>query len=215
MNIFLDPAEARVLGCLVEKDLTTPEYYPLSLNALTNACNQKSNRDPLMQMSDAEVQATVDRLVKKHLVMPRTEFGARVTKYAHKLSNTLTKTLDFSKPELAVLCELLVRGPQTPGELRTRGARMHPFTELAEVETVLLQLATREDGPYATELPRQSGRREARWAQLFTGPVDERVTATTVRHDTLSPPSAIETRVALLEQQVAELRAAVTQLQNK
>src|ERR1700746_3476695 len=124
MNIELAPIEARVIGCLIEKQITTPDQYPLSLNALVNACNQKSNRDPVMSADEAEIQNTLDHLIRKHLVIDKSGFGSRVPKFQHRFCNTEFGTLKFTPQELAIVCELLVRGPQTPGELRTRAARI-------------------------------------------------------------------------------------------
>ena len=169
MNIHLDAREARVLGCLVEKEITTPDQYPLSLNALVNACNQKSNRDPVLELDEATVQATLDALAKRHLVLERGGFGSRVLKYRHRLCNGDHNPLQLSPQELAVVCELLLRGPQAPGELRPRVARMAAFADAAEVEATLAGLKARPDGPFVVRLPRQSGARDARWAQLFTG----------------------------------------------
>src|SRR5882724_2812738 len=123
MTIQLSPLEARVLGALLEKEITTPDQYPLSLNALTNACNQKTNRDPVLELDDGAVQVTVDALSKRHLVMERSGFGSRVVKYRHRLCNGEHNPLQFSPQETAIVCELLLRGPQTPGELRTRAQR--------------------------------------------------------------------------------------------
>ncbi len=143
MNIQLSSAEARVIGCLIEKAITTPDQYPLSLNALTNACNQKSNRDPVMELDERTVQETVDALAKKHLVLEKSGFGSRVPKYQHRFCNTGFGTLEFSPQETAILCELLVRGPQTPGELRTRASRMAEVRDVSEVENALMNLASR------------------------------------------------------------------------
>jgi uncharacterized protein YceH (UPF0502 family) len=128
MNIELSPIEARVVGCLIEKQITTPDQYPLSLNALVNACNQKSNRDPVMSADEVAIQTTLDHLIRKHLVIEKSGFGSRVPKYQHRFCNTEFGPLKFTPQELAIVCELLVRGPQTSGELRTRAARMaRPF----------------------------------------------------------------------------------------
>ena len=169
MNIRLDALEARVLGCLVEKEITTPDQYPLSLNALVNACNQKSNRDPVLELDEATVQATLDGLGRRHLVLERSGFGSRVLKYRHRLCNGDHNPLQFSPQELAIVCELLLRGPQTPGELKARVQRMAPFADAGAVEATLAGLKARPDGPFVVRLPRQSGARDARWAQLFTG----------------------------------------------
>ena len=163
--------EARVIGCLIEKQITTPDQYPLSLNALVNACNQKSNRDPVMDVAESVVQGTLDGLSKKHFVMERSGFGSRVPKYQHRFCNTEFGTLKFSPQELAIVTELLLRGPQTPGELRTRASRMAPVNDVSEIETALEALRTREDGPFVVRLAREPGRRDSRWAHLFSGPV--------------------------------------------
>jgi uncharacterized protein YceH (UPF0502 family) len=171
MNIELSPLEARVIGCLIEKQITTPDHYPLSLNALVNACNQKSNRDPLMEVDESTIQATVDQLARKHFVVEKSGFGSRVPKYQHRFCNTEYGTLKLTAQELAIVCELLVRGPQTPGELRTRASRMASFSEVGQVEAALESLRTREDGPFVVRLPREPGRRDSRWAHLFSGAV--------------------------------------------
>src|SRR5579871_4970107 len=171
MNIELSPIEARVIGCLIEKQITTPDQYPLSLNALLNACNQKSNRDPVMSADEATIQSTLDHLLRKHLVIEKSGFGSRVPKYQHRFCNTEFGPLKFTPQELAIVCELLVRGPQTPGELRTRASRMAPFAETSDVEAALARLAERADGPYVVRLAREPNRRDSRWAHLFSGPV--------------------------------------------
>jgi len=172
MKIELGAMEARVIGCLIEKQITTPDQYPLSLNALVNACNQKSNRDPLMDVDEATVQRTIDGLAKKHFVLERSGFGSRVPKYQHRFCNTEYGTLKFTPQELAIVCELLLRGPQTPGELRPRAGRMATFADTEQVEATLETLRTREDGPFVVRLARLPGRRDSQWAHLFSGPVD-------------------------------------------
>ena len=171
MNIVLTPIEARVIGSLIEKQITTPDQYPLSLNALVNACNQKSNRDPVLELEERAVQQTVDDLGRKHFVMEKSGFGSRVPKYQHRFCNTEYGTLKLDPQELAIVCELLLRGPQTPGELRSRAARMAPFTDVSEVEAALTRLSDREDGPFVVRLAREPGRRDSRYAHLFSGPV--------------------------------------------
>jgi uncharacterized protein len=171
MDIRLTPTEARVIGCLIEKAITTPDQYPLSLNALTNACNQKSNRDPVLELTERTVQETVDALARKHFVMERSGFGSRVPKYQHRFCNTGFGTLEFTPAQTAIICELLVRGPQTPGELRTRASRMSEIKEVSEVEEALEKLATRAEGPFVVRLPREPGRRDSRYAHLFSGEV--------------------------------------------
>jgi uncharacterized protein YceH (UPF0502 family) len=175
MKIELTPVEARVIGCLIEKASTTPDQYPLSLNALVNACNQKSNRDPMMDLDERAVQAVVDGLSKKHFVMEKSGFGSRVPKYQHRFCNTEFGTLKLDPQELAIVCELLVRGPQTPGELRTRASRMGPFGDVSEVDATLARLTNRIDGPFVTRLAREPGRRDSRYAHLFSGPVADAV----------------------------------------
>jgi len=171
MKIELTPVEARVIGCLIEKQITTPDQYPLSLNALVNACNQKSNRDPILELDERTVQHTLDDLARKHFVVEKSAFGSRVPKYQHRFCNTEYGTLKLDPQELAVVCELLLRGPQTPGELRSRAARMSQFTESSEVEAALTRLSEREDGPFVLRLAREPGRRESRYAHLFSGAV--------------------------------------------
>lgn len=165
--VRLAPLEARVIGCLIEKEITTPDQYPLSLNALTNACNQKSNRDPVLELRDADVQNTLDELAKRHLVLAQSGFGSRVDKFQHRFCNTEFGSLKFTPQELAIVCELLLRGPQMPGELRSRANRLAPFRDVGELEGVLEQLATRADGPFVAKLEREPGRRESRYIHCF------------------------------------------------
>lgn len=169
MNIHLSALEARLIGCLIEKAITTPDQYPLSLNALVNACNQKSNRDPLLSLDERAVQECVEGLVKKHLVLEKSGFGSRVPKYQHRFCNTGFGSLEFTAVETGIVCELLLRGPQTPGELRTRVPRMAPLQDADQVDTALENLATRPDGPFVKQLPREPGRRDSRYAHLFSG----------------------------------------------
>ena len=169
MNIELSPHEVRVIGCLIEKEITTPEQYPLSLNALTNACNQRSNRDPVLDLDESSVQQVVDGLIKRFYVNEHGGFGSRVAKFQHRFCNTNYGTLKFAPQELGVICELFLRGPQTPGELRSRAARFCRFADVTEVEAVLDQLVRREDGPYVMRLAREPGKRDSRYAHLFGG----------------------------------------------
>jgi uncharacterized protein len=206
MNIELAPIEARVIGCLIEKQITTPDQYPLSLNALVNACNQKSNRDPVMSADEASIQATLDHLIRKHLVIEKSGFGSRVPKYQHRFCNTEFGPLKFTPQELAIVCELLVRGPQTPGELRTRAARMASFSDVGQVETALESLSSRTDGPFVVRLPRESGRRDSRYAHLFSGAV----TIPAPTEDSISEPSMASapapSRLERLEKEVQQLK---------
>ena len=169
MNLELTLHETRVIGCLIEKEITTPEQYPLSLNALTNACNQKSNRDPVLNLDEASVQQLIDQLIKKRLVSEHSGYGNRVPKFQHLFCNTNFGTLKFSPQELGVVCELFLRGAQTPGELRSRASRLCRFRDVTEVEAVLDVLASRPDGPFVMRLAREPGKRESRYAHLFSG----------------------------------------------
>ena len=214
VKTVLTAGEARVIACLIEKQITTPDQYPLSLNALTNACNQKSNRDPVLALAESEVQQLVDTLVRKHVVMERSGFGSRVPKYQQCYCNTEFSGLKFTPQELALVCELALRGPQTPGELRSRAARMASLRDSAEVEQVLEALATRAEGPVVQRLPRQPGRREARYAQLLTGALPEEMT--TPVESPLSGAARQEAggdaRFARLDEEIRLLRAEVAEL---
>jgi uncharacterized protein YceH (UPF0502 family) len=216
MNIELSPLEARVIGCLIEKQITTPDHYPLSLNALVNACNQKSNRDPLMEVDEPTIQASVDQLARKHFVVEKSGFGSRVPKYQHRFCNTEYGTLKLTAQELAIVCELLVRGPQTPGELRTRASRMAAFSEVGQVEAALESLRSREDGPFVVRLPREPGRRDSRWAHLFSGAVavpafEEEPQAAVSSGVAAEMPSRLER----LEEQVQRLREELEDLKRR
>ncbi|MEM6159718.1 DUF480 domain-containing protein [Erwinia sp. P6884] len=208
MKMLLSPLEARTLGCLLEKQVTTPEQYPMSLNGVVTACNQKSNREPVMSLSEVQVQETLDELVKKHLATPQSGFGSRVTKYEHRFCNTAFGQLKFSPGELALVTTLLLRGTQTPGELRTRSSRLHEFADMSEVEQALERLATREDGPFVVRLAREPGKRESRYMHLFSGEVDD------VSHDVSAPSDGdvLSERVAELERQVAEMQQQLAKL---
>jgi uncharacterized protein len=210
MNIELTLHETRVIGCLIEKEITTPEQYPLSLNALTNACNQRSNRDPVLDLDEVAVQAVVDGLVKKYFVNEQGGFGSRVPKFQHRFCNTNYGTLKFTPQELGVVCELFLRGPQTPGELRSHAARLCRFGDVTEVEAVLDQLARREDGPYVVRLPREPGKRESRYAHLFSGEVSAagEYAGTAVG----DPQAQAGGRLQQLEERVAALEAEVSAL---
>jgi len=212
MNIELSPIEARVIGCLIEKQITTPDQYPLSLNALVNACNQKSNRDPVMSTDEAMVQTTLDHLMRKHLVIEKSGFGSRVPKYQHRFCNTEFGPLKFTPQELAIVCELLIRGPQTPGELRTRAARMAPFPEAGQVETTLESLSSRADGPFVVRLPREPGRRDSRYAHLFGGAV----TIPALTEDSVTGPSMASapapSRLERLEEEVRQLKEELKEI---
>jgi len=211
---MLTPHEARVIGCLIEKQITTPDQYPLSLNALVNACNQKSNRDPVLELDERGVQAVVDGLMKRQLVLEKSGFGSRVPKYQHLFCNTQFGSLKFSSQGTAIVCELLLRGPQTPGELRTHAARLAPFGDVSEVETELEELMTRPDGPFVAKLPREPGRRESRYMHLFSGeaPPAETVRPMTAARVPAADAVSLAERVAALESALAELRREVEEL---
>ncbi len=215
MKIVLSALEARIVGCLIEKQITTPDQYPLSLNALVNACNQKSNRDPMMGLEESTVQSILDQLVKKHFVVEKSGFGSRVPKYQHRFCNTEFGTLKFTAQELAIVCELLLRGAQTPGELRTRASRMAPFTDAGEVEAALEGLRTREDGPFVVRLPREAGRRDSCYAHLFAG--DVAVAAATDEASPTEVPQLAQTpsRMDRLEEQMRQLRQELDELRSR
>jgi hypothetical protein len=210
MKIELTPLEARVIGCLIEKEITTPDQYPLSLNALTGACNQKTNRDPVLELDEREVQAIVDSLVKRFMVSDKGGFGGRTTKYRHRFCNTEFGPLQFSPCELGIVCVLLLRGPQTPGELRTRTQRLCDFADVTAVETTLENLIAREDGPFVARLPRAPGEREARYAHLFSGHIES--VAASAAAACVPDEAGLAARIEKLEATVAALQAEIERL---
>jgi uncharacterized protein YceH (UPF0502 family) len=171
-HITLDPVEARVLGVLLEKEVTTPDVYPLSINATLTACNQKSSRDPVMALREDEVRDALERLVGKTLVREQGSAGGRTRRFSHRMDARLFGTLEFSREERAVLCVLLLRGPQTPGEIRGRTGRLAAFPDVGAVEAMLDALARRGDGPHVAAMAREPGRREVRWRHLFGAQAD-------------------------------------------
>ncbi|GAO36518.1 hypothetical protein SCT_1926 [Sulfuricella sp. T08] len=218
MDIELTLYEARVIGALIEKEITTPDQYPLSLNALTNACNQKSNREPVLDLDEATVQETLDALVKRSLASDQSGFGSRTTKYKHRFCNTEFGILKFSEQELGIICALLLRGPQTPGELRTHTNRLCKFGDMQEVESALDRLMERSDGPFVAKLPREPGKRESRYMHLFSGdaPAMEfsgsthhAAELTDVERERLD---MLELRVNELEQEIVQLKLILEQL---
>jgi len=209
MNIELNALEARVIACLIEKEIATPEQYPLSLNALTSACNQKSNRDPVLELGDIDVQNVVDGLIRKYLVSEQSGYGSRVAKYRHRFCNSEYGTLKFSPQELAIVCELLLRGPQTPGELRSHAGRLAHFADAGEVETTLEALAARTDGPFVRRLAREAGKRECRYVQLFCGE------SAAAAFDATPAPAHDDDRIARLEQRLAQLEVEVAELRRR
>lgn len=218
MDIHLTPIEARVLGSLIEKEATTPDYYPLSLNGVINACNQKSNRDPVMGLGETETLEALDGLVSKRLARDRTAAGSRVTKYGHRLSGTLGLTREFSREEIAVLCVLMLRGAQTVGEIRGRSQRLCPFENLGQVEATLSGLMTRDDGPYVTKLAREPGRKEARYAHLLCGDIDPGPGESMQ----IAPPASAQSgkardgdRITALERGLEELRSELAAIKQR
>lgn len=209
MKYELTATEARVIGCLLEKQVTTPEQYPLSVNGVVTACNQKTNREPVMNLSESDVQEQLDNLVKRHFLRTVSGFGNRVTKYEQRFCNSEFGNLKLSAAEVAVITTLLLRSAQTPGELRSRASRMYEFSDMAEVESTLENLATREDGPYVIRLAREPGKRESRYMHLFCGEVDEAIAAA----DQLPAASGdLQARVEMLETEVAELKQRLDSL---
>jgi uncharacterized protein YceH (UPF0502 family) len=209
MEFKLTENEVRVLGSLIEKDITTPEYYPLSLNALVNACNQKSNRDPVMQLNEDTVRDALEGLQEQRLAGPARGADSRVTKYEQRLQ----EVFNFTRAETAVLCVLLLRGPQTPGELRGRAERMHRFETLEDVQSALQKLMQREP-PLAKVLRRQPGTKESRYAHLLAGDVVEaempaQASAAVERN------SADAARIDQLEEEVAELRRELGEVKDQ
>jgi uncharacterized protein len=214
VEIRLTPNQARVIGSLIEKEVTTPDQYPLSLNALTNACNQKSSRDPVLSLDEEDVLRTVDELIRLRLVMENSGFGSRVVKYRQRFCNSEFSVVKLSPQEAALICVLLLRGAQTAGELRNRCSRLYQFHDLGEVENTLDDLMVREDGPFVARLQRESGKREIRFRHLFSS---EPVTDLAVD----SPPEAGEAaagdkdRLNRLEQQVMDLHRIVDYLKDQ
>ncbi|MGC4125939.1 YceH family protein [Enterobacter sp.] len=204
MKYQLSATEARVIGCLLEKQVTTPEQYPLSVNAVTMACNQKTNREPVMNLGEHEVQDILDELVKRHYLRTVSGFGNRVTKYEQRFCNSEFGDLKLSAAEVAVITTLLLRGAQTPGELRTRASRMHEFADVQEVEQTLDGLATRDDGPYVVRLAREPGKRESRYMHLFSGEID--ISVKSVAADITIGEDDLVARVEALEDEVAGLK---------
>lgn len=210
MEALLDPVEARVLGALIEKQITTPSYYPLTLAALTAACNQKSNREPVTALDEKEIARAILILREKHLVWETAEAGARVMKYSHNLA----QHVEFSDQQKAVMCELILRGPQTGGELRTHCERMYPLGDSTQTESILQSLIDYPGTPLVIKLPREPGRRENRYAHLLCGEI-------VLPAATVQPPSEAATLVAVraeneritsLENEMRQLRTEMADL---
>jgi uncharacterized protein len=209
----LDEFEVRVLGALIEKETATPEYYPLTLNALINACNQKSSRDPVVSYDEQTVSRTLQSLRDKKLAYVFSGADARVPKYGHLFA----KAYDLAPGELALMCVLMLRGPQTPGELRSRTASLHNFEQLADVESALQDLAERDGEPLVVRLPRQPGTKESRYAHLLSGPVEveQSPAAAPPRQSSTHSAAPSSDRVARLEAEVAALRQSLAELQQQ
>lgn len=208
----LDDKEARVIGCLIEKSIVTPDQYPLTLNALTNACNQKSSRDPVMALQQGEVQHTIRALEGRHLVRTEENFKSRTEKYSQRLCNTRYSELQLADAEVAIVCLLLLRGPQTPGELRSRSGRLHAFADNAAVVAALDGLVEREPEPLVVKLPRTHGRKDSEYMHLFGGPIDidAHVAAAEASRPASTPQRGgiadLSKRVDRLEAELAELK---------
>lgn len=217
--IELTPLEARVIGCLIEKEVTTPDQYPLSLKALTLACNQKSNREPVTNLEESQVLDVVEALAKRNLVY-EILFGSRVAKYKHRFCNTEFSKIHFNPHELGIICVMLLRGPQTPGELRSRTNRLCEFKDMAGVEAALNRLITRDDGPFVVRLDREPGKRESRYMHLLSGDVQPNsyVACTTYSSngsDEVDGGFSMLDRVAILEEEVAQLRSELSELKQQ
>lgn len=209
---ILNEQEARVVGCLIEKSIVTPDQYPLTLNALTNACNQKSSRDPVMSMQQGEVQHTIRVLEGRHLVRTEENFKSRTEKYAQRFCNTRYSDLQLNPAEVAIICLLLLRGAQTPGELRSRSGRLHSFADNAEVVATLNGLIEREPEPLVIKLPRTPGRKDSEYMHLFGGPIDidAHVAAAEASRPVAAPRAGgvaeLSERVDRLERELAALK---------
>ena len=215
MNLNLTPNEARIIGCLMEKSVVTPDQYPLTLNALTNACNQKSGRNPVMSLDKGVVQHTARDLGNKHLVQIEENFKTGVEKYRQRFCNSTFGDYQFNPPQFAIVCLLLLRGPQTPGELRAHSGRLHSFADNAAVVEALAGLMEQRDAPLVVQLPRTPGRKDSEYMHLFSGPVDIEAyaqQAPATRHSERESVSELAQRVETLEAEVAELRQQLNAL---
>lgn len=212
----LSPLEARVIGCLLEKELTTPDQYPLSLNSLTLACNQKSSREPVLSLTESDVQAIIDNLNKKRLISEQSGFGSRVVKYKHRFCNTEFSELQLNSAEVALICVLLLRGPQTPGELKTRTARLHEFNDVGQVETALIGLSQRETS-LVVQLAREPNKRDCRFMECFSGNIDDhQVNSNDNLHVSAQTQQSIaqDSRIDELNQRVTVLEEKIAQLES-
>lgn len=206
--------EARIIGCLIEKSIVTPDQYPLTLNALTNACNQKSGRNPVMALRKGEVQHAIRDLETKHLVRTEENFKSNTEKYTQRFCNTRYSNLQFEEPQLAIVCLLLLRGPQTPGELRTRSGRLHSFSDNAEVTLALTSLIECDGDPLLVKLPRTPGRKDSEYMHLFHGPIDVDAHVSQARAADVSESSG-RVSVAELAERVRQLESEVAALKKR
>ncbi|MDK1024152.1 MAG: DUF480 domain-containing protein [Gammaproteobacteria bacterium] len=217
MDMDLTHLEIRILGSLIEKEITTPDQYPLSLNALVLACNQKSNREPVLKLDESETSEVIDDLVKRYLIVEQTGFGSRIVKFKHKFCNSILGELQLSPQQLGVICVLFLRGPQTPGELRTRTNRLCTFNDVEEVDATLKELMQWESGPLVTRFAREPGKRESRYAHLFSGEVE--IIEESRDHSAISANSGADSgtddRLETLEQQVEQMRTEIDRLQQQ
>ncbi len=213
LSMNLSVNQARVIGCLMEKSVTTPDQYPITLNALTNACNQKSSRDPVMSLTQGEVQHTVRELESSHLLRLEENFKRGVEKYSQRFCNTSYSELQLDSARFSIVCLLLLRGPQTPGELRARSGRLHQFPDNNAVVEALVALTEHEGDPLVVQLPRTPGRKDSEYMHLFCGQVEFEAPVKNPRAEVATAPPArnsmaeLEQRVSELEAEVAELRA--------
>ncbi len=212
----LSDIEARVIGCLIEKSIVTPDQYPMTLNALTNACNQKSSREPVMSLSPGEVQHAIRGLEEKHLARTEENFKSRSEKYSQRFCSTRYSDFQFDAAEVAVVCLLLLRGPQTPGELKARSGRLHSFADNSDVVVALDGLINRDGDPLIVKLPRTSGRKDSEYMHLFSGPVDIEAHVANARNVRSSAGSSrdevaeLKKRVESLESEVAKLKSLLS-----
>jgi uncharacterized protein YceH (UPF0502 family) len=216
--ISLSPEQCRLIGVMLEKETTTPEQYPLSLNGITTGCNQKSNREPVMSLSEDDVQNVIDELVKMNQLMVDQKASGRVNKFFHRFCDTEFGSLKFTTQQRAIICVLFLRGPQTPGELRTRTNRLADFADVSEVETALTQLQDLNGQILVKKLEREPGKRESRYVHLFSDLDDNQQIERDVTQTELSPPenqTQLSQRVTELEQQIASLSKQMTYLSEK
>lgn len=215
--VILDDMQSRVLGSLMEKQVTTPDQYPLSLNSLSNACNQKSNREPVVNYSQGEIQTVIDDLIEQALVIDSSDFNSRTAKFQHRFCNTEFSDRQFSEQEFAIICLLLLRGPQTPGELKSRSGRLCQFENSLEVESCLQTLSDKNGISYVQQLAREPGKRESRFAHCFSdqefntsSTLSSQTASLTIRH---TSQSELEEKVQYLEDKVANLESRLETLE--